>query len=62
IEKSLSKHRVLEIVHHHGKTFGSVLSYKGVNNTERLSRTRSTEYDSATERGTWVLFNVLIIS
>lgn len=39
-----------------------MLADKGVDNAEGLTRTGSSKNKRTTESGTWVLFNVLIIS
>ena len=52
----------LIVIHHHGKALLAVLPDERLDNGEGLTRTRSTHNPCATESGTWVLFNVLIIS
>ena len=50
VEQILAKCRKLVVIHHHSEAFGGMLSDERVNDTKRLTRSRSTQYNSATER------------
>ena len=49
IEKCLGQCRELKIIAHDSKSFGSMLTDKGIDNTEGLTRTRRTQYNRPTE-------------
>ena len=56
------KGRELVVIDHHGKALRTVLTDERLYDGEGLTGSRSTDDPCPAERGTWVLFNVLIIS
>ena len=50
VEQGLCQCRKLKVIYHQGKPFGGMLTYKRVDDAERLTRTRRTQYNRATER------------
>ena len=54
--------RELIVIDHHCNPFGTVLLDERLDDGKGLTRAWCSDHPCATERGTWVLFNVLIIS